>query len=329
MGDTHLVWVDIAGISPAHRQAHRDGEPMRHHSPTHRPALRPLAALAACAALAAGPANANVLQAEQLNIYRDGSSADWLLGNSRLLGDGFDNGNPFVGPNFSSTGTAATYTLLGAASASAATEQAGQLWLDPNLGTVAANAQGQTGTSVRLRLNTNITDTNAGLNVARSFAATLRLSLAAAPDPGQTFGLRLNDSGIAGSNNDVVELFWSGNASGGNVVFRKQDFDNNAITVLGSAPVVVPDGAAMLVLSLSHNVVGGLAISGSYNYADSSGALLGSFTGFANQASAFGGEDFTRVELRATGLSAPVPEPAAWALMAAGLGLLAARRYRR
>jgi len=47
-----------------------------------------------------------------------------------------------------------------------------------------------------------------------------------------------------------------------------------------------------------------------------------SFSTFANTATAFNGEVYTRVELRATGLSAPVPEPAGWGLLAAGLGLL-------
>lgn len=283
------------------------------------PITQPRAAALALCLACAGPAAAGVLSAEQLNVYRDGSTTDWLLGNNRLLGDGFDNGNPLVGPAFTTTGTAANYQLRGASSAAAAVETGGRLLLDPNLGTVAPNAQGQTGTSVRLRLLTNVTDPTGGLNLGRSFAATLRLSLSAAPDPGQAFGLRLTDGEIAGSNNDVIELSWSGNASGGNVVFRKQDFDAGAITNLGSAPVVAPVGAAMLVLSLVHVAPGDNQISGSYSFADASGALIGSFQGFGNTAIAFQGESHTRVELRATGLSAPVPEPTSWALLAAGL----------
>ena len=292
-----------------------------------------LAALACCAALGTGPASATVMTAEQLNVYRDGSSVDWLLGNDRLLGDGFDNGNPLLGPAFSSTGTAAAYALLGlqagADQALAVREQNSQLLLDPNFGSVSANAQGQTASSLRLRLLTNTTTTGAGLNIGQTFASTLRLSLSAAPDPGQTFGLRLNDASIGTTNNDVVELFWSGNASGGSIIFRKQDFDANTVTVLGSAAVVLPANAAMLLLSLSHNTVDSPLISGSYTYADSSGQLLDSFTAFSNRATAFQGETHTRVELRATGLSAPVPEPASWALMAAGLGVLLRRRARQ
>jgi hypothetical protein len=120
----------------------------------------------------------------------------------------------------------------------------------------------------------------------------------------------------------VIELSWVGNASGGNIVFRKQDFVAGTITNLGSAPLVAPSGAAMLVLSLAHATPGDAQISGNYSFADASGSLIESFRGFGTTATAFRGENHTRVELRATGLSAPVPEPASWALLAGGLGAL-------
>lgn len=283
--------------------------------------------------LAVAPAGAAVLSAQHLNVFRDGTPADWLLGNNLLLSDGFDNGNPFVGTNYSTTGTPANYALYGAASAEvvnlAVREQSGQLLLDPNYGAVSSNAAGVAGTSVRLRLLTNITDTNAGLNLSRSFAATVALSLSAAPDPNQSFGLRLTDIGIDPGNNDVIELYWAGGTGGGGVVLRKQDFAAGTVTPLGWAPLAAPAGATQLVLALAHETPGSPLISGSFGYADVNGALLGSLTTFGNTATAFNGETFTRLELRATGVSAPVPEPATWLLMGAGLAGLAMRQRRR
>lgn len=223
--------------------------------------------------------------------------------------------------------------MLGAASpeavSQAAREQSSQLLLAPNFGLVSGHAAGQSGTSLRLRLLTNITDPNAGLNVSRSFAATLSLTLLAAPDPGQSFGLRFSDGGIDAANNDVVELVWAGVAGNGVILLRKQDFAAGTITDLASAPVAAPLGAAMLVLSLSHGAPGSQLIYGSYGYADNNGLLLGGITTFGTPATAFNGEAYTRVELRATGVSAPIPEPGSWALMAAGLAGLALRRRMR
>lgn len=290
-----------------------------------------LSALALACAAAALPASAAVMTAWQLNVYRDGTSADWLLGNNRLLGDSFDNGDPLVGPAFSSTGTPANYVLLGLAdpanAALAAREVGGSLLLDPAYGAVSANAQGGLGNSLRLRLLTNITDANAGLNRSRSFAATLRLDLTALPDAGQSFGLRLADA--FSNNNDFVELYLSGSASGRNIVFRKQNFEAGTITALGSVPLSVPAGAGALVLSLAHGTPNSDLITGAWAFADGAGNLTTSFTTFANAATAFQGEVYTRVELRATGVAAAVPEPAPWALLAGGIGGLAWLQRRR
>lgn len=234
-----------------------------------------------------------------------------------------------VGPDFSSTGTPANYVLAGLAAgadaALAVRETGSALLLDPNYGEVSANAQGGTGNSIRLRLLTNVSDANAGLNRSRSFAASLRLDLAALPDPGQSFGLRFTDN--FSNNSDVIELSLTGATNGGhNIVLRKQDFVARTVTVLGSVPLVVPDSAGALVLSLNHNAPNTDTISGNWAFADAAGALMTPFTGFSTTANAFNGEVYTRIELRATGLSAPIPEPGAWALLAAGLGLLALLR---
>ena len=301
--------------------------------PSHPPLVLAVArvALAAAAACAAAlPASATVLTATQLNLYRDGTSADWLQGNQLLLGDSFNEFGPFIGPNFTGSGLSANYTLqgldAGADPALAVREQNGTLLLDPTYGAPSANAQGGLGRSLRLRLQTNIDPAlpNAGLPSSRSFAAALRLSLASMPTVGGAFGLRMSDG--FSNNNDVIELSVAGGASSDTIVFRMQDFQANQITVLNTAPLVAPAGADTLVLVLSHGTANTSRIDGAYGYADATGALMGDLVSFANPATAFRGESFTRVELRAT---APVPEPATWALFAGGLGLLLTRMRKR
>jgi PEP-CTERM motif len=303
--------------------------------PSRHPALKALARFTlACAAafVAAAPASATVLTANQLNVYRDGTSEDWLQGNFRFLADSFTEGGPYVGPVFTGSGLASSYTLQGLApgadAALALREQDGQLLLNPNYGALSPNAQGGVGRSLRLRLLTNIdpSQPNAGLPSSRSFAAALRLSLTAMPDTGQAFGVRMSDG--FSNNNDVIELFVAGGASGDTIVFRKQDFALGQISLLGTAPLAAPAGADALVLVLSHPTANTDQIYGVYGYADTSGALMGDLTTFANSATAFDGESFTRVELRAT-TTAPVPEPGTWAMFAGGLGLLLTRLRRR
>ena len=297
-------------------------------------ALGRLALAATVSLLAAVPASATVLTANQLNVYRDGTSADWLQGDFRLLSDSFTEDGPYVGPVFTGSGLASSYTLQGLAAgadaALAVREQGGALLLDPNYGALSANAQGALGRSLRLRLMTNIdpSQPNAGLPRSRSFAAALRLSLTAMPDTGQSFGLRLSDG--FSNNNDVIELYVAGGALGDTIVFRTQDFapPNPGITVHNTAPLVAPVGADALVLVLSHSAPDTDQIYGVYGYADASGALMGNLTTFANFATAFDGESFTRVELRAA-TTAPIPEPGTWSMFAAGLGLLLTQLRRR
>lgn len=304
---------------------------------SHHPVFQALARFtlaAAVAVVAAAPASATVLTATQLNVYRDGTSADWLQGDFRLLADSFTEGGPYVGPIFTGSGLASSYTLQGLApgadAALAVREQDGQLLLNPNYGALSPNAQGQTGRSLRLRLltNTDPSQPNVGLPRSRSFAAALRLSLTAMPDMGQAFGVRLSDG--FSNNNDVIELFVAGGASGDTIVFRTQDFalPNPSITLHNTAPLAAPAGADTLVLVLSHPIANADQIYGVYGYADASGALMGDLITFANNATAFDGESYTRVELRAT-TTLPVPEPGTWAMFAAGLGLLLTRVRRR
>ena len=136
----------------------------------------------------------------------------------------------------------------------------------------------------------------------------------------------LQSDGFSINNNNVIELFVGEGASGDTIVFRTHDFENHTITTHDTAPLQAPAGADTLVLVLSHPTADTDQIYGVYGYADPSGALTGDLTTFANPATAFDGESFTRVELRTT---TPVPEPGTWAMFAAGLGLLLTQVRRR
>lgn len=311
-------WPPLAALPAA--------QPFNLKACMHKPARPVWHLLAATALLAVGGlATAAPLTAFQLNVYRDGAPVNWLAGESRLLGDAFDNGDPLIGPNFPN-GQASTYSLQGLAAgadvALALQEQGGALLLDATYGAVSANALGQTGRSLRLRLNTNVVDANGGLPRSRSFAAALNLSLAALPAQGSSYGMRFSD-GFSDSS-DFIEIAVIGSGGGNIINFRKQNFVSGMITPLGSAPLLAPDGAVGLLLTLSHSVADTDTIYGSYGYAAPGGVRIGDLVTFATPTTAFQGELHTRIELRATA-PLPVPEPAAWLLMAGGLAGLVLR----
>ena len=274
--------------------------------------------------MAAGLAQAGTLmKVNELEVYRDGDLADWLEGQHLLLQDHFGNGDPLLGPNFTG-GDAATYTVLGATNPLTVRENGGKLLMDASLADLSAGATGSVGHSTRVRLNTNITDSNRGLPLSRSFAVVANLSLDALPDLNAQFGLRLSDT--FSDSSDMVEVSLVHRASGYGVLFRKQDFLNHTITELGFATLAAPTDATGLVLALVHPLAGNQVVGAVYGYTDSGGELLGSLQGFTATTTAFNGELHTRAELRAT---AAVPEPATWALMLGGVGALAGLRWRR
>lgn len=283
-------------------------------------------ALALVLALASAAASAGPMTVNELTLFRDGDRASWLAYQNVWLSDSFNNGDAFHGPAFPN-GAISTYSLRDLAVAAdpnlAAREVGGALLLDASYAQASAGASGNIGKSLKLRLSTNITDAGSGLSKSRSFAASVDLSLQNLPGLGETWGLRMSDS--FSNTNDVIELYVSSNANGSWIQFRKQDFLAQTVTVLGTTALHLPSGANGVVLALSHDTAGSDVIFGNYGYADDNGLILSTLQTFATSTTAFHGEDHTRIELKAT---QPVPEPSTWALWAAGVGVLLARRRR-
>jgi hypothetical protein len=264
------------------------------------------------------------MKVNYLVVYRDGSLANWLQDQNLLLDEGFDNGDPTIGPAFTG-GAAAGYIPLGAsANPQAISESGGQLLMNASLGDISANAVGTDGHSLRLRLLTNINDPNLGLPQSRSFGAGISMPLDTLPSTQSNFGMRLSDA--FSNSNDVIELSVVNGAAGLGVLFRKQDFQNGTITNLGFAALAAPAGASNVVLALVHLQAGSNTIGAAYGYLDGNNELINGLTPFANVATAFNGEVHTRLELRAT---APVPEPAGWLMMGIGLAATVAVMRRR
>jgi hypothetical protein len=285
------------------------------------------ATLAVIGALALPTSASAVMLVDSVTLFRDGTLANWLNDQNKLLDDDFTNGDPLHGPLYNgSTTEISTYQLSGGtAHPELLTESGGLLRIDPALADTSANAQGGVGPSARLRLLTNTTDPNRGLPLSRSFAAAVTLSLSSVPSAslGQAYGMRLADNFSNGD--DVLELSL---LSGNRIQFRRQDFVAGAITNYGTETFSAPATAAGLVLALLHTTPGNATIQAAYGFVDGTGELIGGdLTFFSTTAEAFHGEVHTRLELRAT---QPVPEPSSFAMLAAGGAamLLFARRRR-
>ncbi|MBC7802858.1 MAG: PEP-CTERM sorting domain-containing protein [Candidatus Parcubacteria bacterium] len=169
-----------------------------------------------------------------------------------------------------------------------------------------------------------------GLKSDDTFSVTGLFDLVVPLANGDGYGVRLTDR-FTGSpfniGNDHIQLFVIRNFSGVlGISLNAQDFSTGTSTALAFA--ALDTGHAQIALRLERASASSNDLTASYAYGD--GGVLGDFVSFANHATIFHGEGYTRAGFMAFGLAPPIPEPQTYALMLAGLGLLgAATRHRR
>lgn len=213
-------------------------------------------------------------------------------------------------------------------------ESGGLLQLLPGTASVTATAQGTPSQTARATLATNVvpTDLTNGLKSSpMTFSVTAVFTLVA-PATGDSYGIRLADRAADGTfqsmvpggtlGDDVVDLqVIRSNTSGNPVVrFRSSEFVSGVVDST-SQTVALPtgSGADRIALTLSRSDPATNVITASYALF-SGDTLVGSAFNFANTETIFSNENWTRAEFLASQL--PIPEPEAYALMLAGIGLI-------
>lgn len=246
-----------------------------------------------------------------------------LIATKAIFADNFDDGaQPPAAPNFTvyGGGGATSYAMLG----SMGPETTGAQGI-LNLNSTGAVDNGS-GTPVQQAiLKTNVDPAStAGLKQdSTDFAVGGVFNLVNPGNANGAYGVRFTDAG-EGNGNDIVSLSVRGRADGQALI---QFSRFNSITGIGSmiSQQVLDTDHDQIALGLTYLDPDGVdpapkAVYASYFYVDG-GTPSATFIGMAGSANLFHGENFTRAAFFAAD-TAPVPEPAGYALMLAGLGLV-------
>jgi hypothetical protein len=237
------------------------------------------------------------------------NSADFFV-------DAFSDGlEPPSSPNFGGCGTSC-YSVAG--SFPDGSEAGNRLRLDSANGIPSANANGVAVLSQRatLTLSTNDATPTAGLRAGHVYEVSALFDFAPPPSPGDTYSLALTDRASGHTLNDFAQIQVANSAGSTVIRFREQDFGpGGGITLIDSDPVSAANGDQVRLI-LSHPTVDTNTVFGKYEFFKA-GVSQG-IVSMSGSIEIYNGENWTRPEFLISQL-APVPEPAAYLMMAVGL----------
>jgi PEP-CTERM motif len=304
-----------------------------------------LVAVAAAANLAPSPAVANTTAFIDRFLILRNVPPDPTLGG--LYSDEFSNDlapvhlvpEPAGGGAFAN-GALGLYVLTGSFAAGA--ESGGKLALDPAGGAAVVSGNGMGFFRIGATLATDTTPgTAAGLKPIYDFSVRARFDLVTPAANADGYGIELGDGSPAGIGNDRLQLFVRRNTTGDALIqLVSQRLGPGGSTVsLDADPLAPPAGAAQITLRLNHAAATVGQVLAGYQYVDAAGNVYdpvsGQFTTVpvntlaADAYTTFlgtGGEIFVDDEgfTRAAFLAVQaVPEPGTYAMLLAGLGMLA------
>jgi len=217
-------------------------------------------------------------------------------------------------------------------------EANGKLILNPATGPITTNAAGALSSTTRITFSTNIVpgDEDTGLKSNHVFSVSATFTLLDNTVAQDSYGIRLTDRDALGqfgggtSGNDVIELRVSHGTTGSrNLQFRRQNFLDGSIAVLGSISLETRfDRYEQIQLILEKAEANSNAISAKAHLIDAEDPDNPYILKWSDlTTSAFNGENWTRAELYAA--QAPIPEPETYAMLLAGLGLVGWQLRRR
>lgn len=289
-------------------------------------------ALPLCATLLAGSAQAYSFEMDTFAVWQNynpalvTTPAD-LMNPLKAIPNFYDNFSPtdsplslFSGASYSTFGSIGPESVIG-----------GQGILTLNSAGAVPNAWGTP--LQQAILTTDVTSsTTSGLKQSNAnFAVGGIFNLINPGNSIGSYGVRFTDA-VSGGGNDIVSLSVHGRTDGGAEI-RFSSFDNTTGIHTNISRQVLDTGHQQISLGLTYIDPDGVgaapkAVYAAYFYLDND--VPTSFINMAGSADLFHGETFTRAALFAAATN-PVPEPAEYALMLVGLGLVgwAVRRKQR